>query len=93
MIFEEFKATGNFDLILSRELADRGMFPAVDIIRSSTRHQELLFNDEEMQSVYQLRQALHNMEPPEALETLLAGLRKTKTNAEFVQLAADSFAR
>ncbi len=93
MIFEEFKATGNFDLILSRELADRGIFPAVDIIRSSTRHQELLFNDEEMQSVYQLRQALHNMEPPEALETLLAGLRKTKTNAEFLQMAAESFAR
>ncbi len=93
MIFEEFKATGNFDLVLSRELADRGIFPAVDIIRSSTRHQELLFNDEEMQSIYQLRQALHNMEPPEALETLLAGLRKTKTNAEFLQMAAQSFAR
>ncbi len=93
MIFEEFKATGNLDLILSRELADRGIFPAVDIIRSSTRHQELLFDDEEMQSVYQLRQALHNMEPPEALETLLAGLRKTKTNAEFLQMAAESFAR
>ena len=93
MIFEEFKATGNFDLILSRDLADRGIFPAVDIIRSSTRHQELLFDDEEMQSVYQLRQALHNMEPSEALETLLAGLRKTKTNAEFLQMAADSFAR
>jgi len=93
MIFEEFKATGNLDLILSRGLADRGIFPAVDIIRSSTRHQELLFTDEEMQSVYQLRQALHNMEPPEALETLLAGLRKTKTNAEFLQMAAESFAR
>ena len=93
MIFEEFKATGNFDLILSRDLADRGIFPAVDIIRSSTRHQELLFDDEEMQSVYQLRQALHSMEPPEALETLLAGLRKTKTNAEFLQMAVNSFAR
>jgi len=64
----------------------------VDIIRSSTRHQELLFTDEEMQSVYQLRQALHNMEPPEALETLLAGLRKTNTNAEFLRMAAKSFA-
>jgi len=93
MIFEEFKATGNLDLILSRDLANRGIFPAVDIIRSSTRHQELLFTDNEMQSVYQLRQALHNMEPLEALETLLAGLRKTKTNAEFLQLAADSFAK
>ncbi len=93
MIFEEFKATGNMDLVLSRQLADRGIFPAVDIARSSTRHQELLFTDEEMQAIWQLRKALHNMEPPEALETLLAGIRKTRTNHEFLAMAAESFAR
>lgn len=92
MIFEEFKATGNMDLVLSRQIADRGLFPAVDIIRSSTRHQELLFTDEEMQSVWQLRQVLHNMEPGEGLETLLAGVRKTKSNADFLAMAAESFA-
>ncbi len=93
MIFEEFKATGNMDLVLSRSLADRGIFPAVDIARSSTRHQELLFSDEEMQSIWQLRKVLHKMEPAEALETLLAGIRKTKTNQEFLAMAAESFAR
>ena len=93
MIFEEFKATGNMDLVLSRQVADRGIFPAVDIARSSTRHQELLFSDEEMQSIWQLRKVLHNMEPAEALETLLAGLRKTGNNQEFLAMAAESFAR
>jgi len=58
MIYEEFKATGNLDLVLARELANRGSFPAVDIQKSMTRHQELLFTDEEMQSVWQLRRAL-----------------------------------
>jgi transcription termination factor Rho len=93
MIYEEFKATGNLDLRLSRELADRGIFPAVDIPQSSTRHQELLFNDEEMQSIWQLRKVLHAMESIDAAETLITGLRKTKTNAEFLAMAAQSFRR
>jgi len=79
--------------VLSRQLADRGIFPAVDIARSSTRHQELLFSDKEMQSVWQLRKVLHNMEPAEALETLLAGLRKTKNNEDFLNMATESLAR
>ena len=93
MIYEEFKATGNLDLRLSRELADRGIFPAVDISQSSTRHQELLFSDEELQSIWQLRKVLHAMEPIDAAETLITGLRKTKTNSEFLALAAQSFRR
>jgi transcription termination factor Rho len=93
MIYEEFKATGNLDLRLSRELADRGIFPAVDIPQSSTRHQELLFDDEEMQAIWQLRKVLHAMETIDAAETLIQGLRKTKTNAEFLALAAQSFKR
>jgi len=91
MIYEEFKATGNMDLVLSRELAERGIFPAVEITRSSTRHQELLFTDEEMQGVWQLRRAVAAMESPDAAETLLAGLRKTKNNAEFLQMAQKAF--
>jgi transcription termination factor Rho len=93
MIFEEFKATGNMDLVLSRELADRGIFPAIDIQRSSTRHQELLFNDEEMQSVWQLRRALHALDTVESTELLLSGLRKTKSNQEFLAMAVDTFRR
>jgi len=91
MIYEEFKATGNLDLVLSRQLADKGTFPAVDITRSSTRHQELLFNDEEMQSVWQLRRALHALEAEDAAELLISGIRKTRNNAEFLARAVDTF--
>ena len=93
MIYEEFKATGNLDLRLSRDLADRGIFPAVDISQSSTRHQELLFSDEELQSVWQLRKVLHAMDPIDAAETLITGIRKTKNNSEFLAMAAQSFRR
>ncbi|MCE5218589.1 transcription termination factor Rho [bacterium] len=93
MIFEEFKATGNMDLVLSRDLANRGTFPAVDIAKSNTRHQELLFSDEEMQSVWQLRRALNAMETVDATETLIQGLRRTKTNQEFLSMAMGSFKR
>ena len=93
MIYEEFKATGNLDLRLSRELADRGIFPAVDISQSSTRHQELLFEETEMGAIYQLRKALHAMDNLDATETLLTGLRKTNSNAEFLSMAAQSFRR
>ncbi len=91
MIFEEFKATGNMDLVLSRELADRGIFPAIDIQRSSTRHQELLFDDDEMQSIWMLRKALHAMELEAATDTLISGLRKTKSNADFMAMAKQTF--
>lgn len=93
MIFEEFKATGNMDLVLTRELADRGIFPAIDIQRSSTRHQELLFNDEEMQTGWQLRRALHALDTAEGTELLMSGLRKTRTNQEFLAMAVETFSR
>ncbi len=93
MIFEEFKATGNLDLVLSRDLANRGTFPAVDIAKSMTRHQELLFSDDEMQSVWQIRKAFTAMDSLDATETLLQGLRRTKTNQEFLAMAETSFRR
>jgi transcription termination factor Rho len=93
MIFEEFKATGNMDLVLSRDLANRGTFPAIDIQKSNTRHQELLFSDSEMQSIWQLRRALNVMDTQDATETLVQGLRRTKTNDEFLAMAAESFKR
>ncbi|MFQ6098536.1 MAG: transcription termination factor Rho [Armatimonadota bacterium] len=91
MIYEEFKATGNMDLVLERELADKGIFPAINIQLSSTRHQELLFEDDEMQKIWALRRALHNLETEQATELLLAGLRKTKTNQDFLEMAEQQF--
>ncbi|HJN18031.1 MAG TPA: transcription termination factor Rho, partial [Armatimonadota bacterium] len=93
IIYDEFKATGNMDLVLARDLAERGVFPAIDIARSNTRHQELLFEDEEMQSIWQVRRALHALDTENATETLISGMRKTKTNSEFLALAVESFAR
>ena len=85
MIFEEFKATGNWEIVLDRSMADRGLFPAIDIQRSGTRHQELLFSDEELQRVYQLRRVLNALDTTQASELLLTGLRKTSSNSEFLK--------
>jgi len=85
MIFEEFKATGNWEIVLDRSMADRGVFPAIDIPRSGTRHQELLFSDEELQRVYQLRRVLNSLDVTQATELLLTGIRKTPSNAEFLK--------
>jgi transcription termination factor Rho len=93
MIYEEFKATGNMDLVLTRDLAERGIFPAIDIQRSNTRHQELLFTDEEMQSIWQVRRALHSLDTENATETLIAGIRRTRSNSEFLAMAVETFAR
>jgi transcription termination factor Rho len=85
MIFEEFKATGNQELVLDRSMADRGIYPAFDIQRSGTRHQELIFSDEELQRVYQLRRVLNSLDSTQATELLLTGLRKTESNTEFLK--------
>jgi transcription termination factor Rho len=85
MIFEEFKATGNWEIVLDRSMADRGIFPAIDIQRSGTRHQELLFSEEELQRIYQLRRVLNSLDTTQATELLLTGLRKTSSNAEFLK--------
>jgi len=85
IIFEEFKGTGNMELYLSRELSDRRIFPAVDISRSGTRREELLFTDAEMPKVRLLRRALADVRPTDAMEGLLARLEVSRTNAEFLQ--------
>jgi transcription termination factor Rho len=90
VIFEEFKGTGNMDLYLIRELADRRVFPAFDAVRSGTRHEELLFTADEMPRVRRLRRALSDMKPAEAMEVLLERLKVTKTNAEFLQRLSGS---
>ena len=84
VIFEEFKGTGNMELRLRRELADKRIFPAIDIDASSTRKEEILLTPEELKIVWQLRRVLHALEPQQALEVLLDRMKGTKSNAEFL---------
>ncbi|GAB62010.1 MAG: transcription termination factor Rho [Candidatus Jettenia sp.] len=84
VIFEEFKGTGNMELHLDRKLADRRLFPAIDITRSGTRKEELVVNTEELKRMWVLRKVLNEMNPIEAMELLKNRLAKTKTNAEFL---------
>ena len=83
VIFEEFKGTGNMELVLDRRIADRRIYPAIDIQRSSTRKEELLMSKDELNRVHLLRNFLADMPPVEALEFLLERLKRTKTNSEF----------
>src|SRR5437773_7191274 len=85
VIFEEFKGTGNMEVILDRRIAERRTFPAIDTQRTSTRKEELLLNKEELNKVYLLRNFLSDMPPVEAIEFLLERLKRTKTNNEFYQ--------
>jgi transcription termination factor Rho len=84
VIFEEFKGTGNMELRLRRELADKRLFPAVDVDASSTRKEEILLAPEELKIIWQLRRVLHALEPQQALELLMEQMRKTRSNAEFL---------
>ncbi len=84
VIFEEFKGTGNMELHLDRRLADKRLFPAIDINRSGTRKEELILDPEELKRVWVLRRVLNDMNPAEVLELLTNKLTKTQTNAEFL---------
>jgi transcription termination factor Rho len=84
VIFEEFKGTGNMELRLRRELADKRIFPAIDVDASGTRKEELLMTPEELKIVWQLRRVLHALEPQQALEVLMERMRETKSNTEFL---------
>ena len=84
VIFEEFKGTGNMELRLRRELAEKRLFPAVDVDASSTRKEEILLSPDELKIIWQLRRVLHALEPQQALELLMEQMRKTKSNAEFL---------
>jgi transcription termination factor Rho len=83
VIFEEFKGTGNMELVLDRRLADRRVYPAIDINRSGTRKEELLLEKDELNRVYLLRNFLADMPSVEAMEFLLERMKRTKTNKEF----------
>ncbi|MGN6792198.1 MAG: transcription termination factor Rho [Streptosporangiaceae bacterium] len=84
VIFEEFKGTGNMEVRLRRELAEKRIFPAIDVDASSTRKEELLMTPEELKIVWQLRRVLHALEPQQALEVLMERMKETKSNAEFL---------
>ena len=84
LIFQEFKGTGNMELILDRKLSDRRLFPAIDIPKSGTRKEEKLFPKNQIESVRKLRRMMVDLNPVEAMETLVAALKKHKTNDELL---------
>ena len=88
VIFEEFKGTGNMELILDRHISDKRIFPAIDINRSGTRKEELLLSSNELNRVYLLRNFLSDMPPTEAIEFLLERMNRTETNQEFMDSMA-----
>lgn len=88
VIFEEFKGTGNMEVVLDRHIADKRIFPAIDINRSGTRREDLLLDEAELNRVYLLRNFLSDMPPAEALEFLLDRMRRTETNKEFLDSMA-----
>ena len=85
VIFEEFKGTGNMEVILDRKLVDKRVFPAIDIQRSGTRKEELLIPKEDLQRIWVLRKVLNPQSPVEAMELLVSRLEKVRNNAEFLQ--------
>jgi transcription termination factor Rho len=85
VIFEEFKGTGNMEIILDRKLVDKRVFPAIDIQRSGTRKEELLIPKEDLQRIWVLRKVLNPLSPVEAMELLISQLEKRRNNAEFLQ--------
>jgi transcription termination factor Rho len=84
VIFEEFKGTGNMELVLNRDLSDRRIFPAIDVNRSGTRREDLLMKEDELAKVWILRKILSDFSPVEAMEFLLDKMRGTKNNKEFL---------
>jgi len=84
VIFEEFKGTGNSELLLDRSLSDRRIFPAIDVLKSSTRKEELLLRDDELNKIWILRKILADFDSQEAMEFILEKMKGTKNNKEFM---------
>ena len=88
LIFQEFKGTGNMELVLDRKLSDRRLFPAIDIPKSGTRKEEKLFAGKHLEAIRKLRRMMVDLNPVEAMETLIAALKKQKTNEELLSKLA-----
>ena len=86
VIFEEFKGTGNMELVLDRELSDRRIYPAFNIIKSGTREEELLLSDQHLSRMWILRKMLGEMSTEQAMQFMIDRMRRTKTNQEFLDL-------
>jgi transcription termination factor Rho len=86
VVFEEFKGTGNMELVLDRSLSEKRIFPAIDLPRSSTRREDLLITQPELEATYLMRKALGGMKSEEALERIIDMFLRTKTNAEFIEI-------
>ncbi len=89
VIFEEFKGTGNMELVLDRRLSDRRIFPSIDLNRSGTRKEELLFTKDELNRIWILRKFLSDLNPVEGMEFILTRLKRTKSNKEFLASMSD----
>ena len=85
VIYEEFKGTGNMELHLSRELAERRVYPSIDIKKSGTRHEELLFSKKELEQVVKLRRMVDLLSDKDVTSLILARLSKTKSNKDFLE--------
>ena len=86
VVYEEFKGTGNMEMVLDRKLSEKRVFPAIDIPKSGTRREDLLLNPEELQAINVMRKALNGLKPEEAVEKILDMFVRTKTNREFVDM-------
>lgn len=86
VVYEEFKGTGNMEMVLDRKLSEKRVFPAIDIPKSGTRREDLLLNEEELQAINIMRKALNGLKPEEAVEKILDMFVRTRTNREFVDM-------
>ena len=84
VIFEEFKGTGNMEIVLDRRLMDKRVFPTIDVEKSGTRKEELLLHPQELEKIWVLRNALAGMDAVQVMENILGNMKKTATNAEFL---------
>lgn len=87
VVYEEFKGTGNMELVLDRKLSEKRIFPAIDILKSGTRNDHLLLNPQEKEAVDIIRKATNSLKPEDAVEKILDLFARTKTNWEFVEMA------
>ena len=86
VVYEEFKGTGNMEMVLDRKLSERRVFPAIDIPKSGTRREDLLLSEEELEAINIIRKAFNGLKPEEAVDKVIEMFSKTKTNKEFVDM-------
>ena len=86
VVYEEFKGTGNMELVLDRKLSEKRVFPAIDLVQSGTRRDDLLLNDDEMAAMEIIHRSLNGMKRDEATEDVLNTMMRTRSNEEFVKL-------